>query len=220
VFIPIAEEIGVIHEIGALVLEDACSLLAELPSTDIAVNASAVELGSPGYPLRVLSILAKWGVAPNRLEVEITESLAVSGEEQTTRNVAMLRAAGVRLAIDDFGTGHSSFSRIQNMIVDRIKIDKSFIQEIDQRRSRAVVEAIITMARAQGLDTTAEGVETNEQRETLILLGCDNLQGFLLSRPIPRAEVMARFGAGRGWRQRPCLSADRVKVTDGARGTL
>ena len=82
------------------------------------------------------------------------------------------------------------------MIVDRIKIDKSFIQDIDQRRSRAVVAAIITMARAQGLDTTAEGVETNEQRDALILLGCDNLQGFLLSRPIPRAEVMARFGAG------------------------
>ncbi len=195
VFIPIAEEIGVIHEIGALVLEDACSLLAELPSTDIAVNASAVELGSPGYPLRVLSILAKWGVAPNRLEVEITESLAVSGEEQTTRNVAMLRAAGVRLAIDDFGTGHSSFSRIQNMIVDRIKIDKSFIQEIDQRRSRAVVEAIITMARAQGLDTTAEGVETNDQRETLILLGCDHVQGFLLSRPVSRGQVTALCSA-------------------------
>ncbi|CDZ29114.1 EAL domain-containing protein [Neorhizobium galegae] len=196
VFIPLAEEIGVIHEIGALVLEDACSMLADLPSIDVAINASAVELGSPGYPLRVLSTLAKWGVEPNRLEVEITESLAVSGEEQTTRNVEMLREAGVRLAIDDFGTGHSSFSRIQNIIVDRIKIDKSFIQDIAQRRSRAVVEAIITMARAQGLDTTAEGVETDEQRDALILLGCDNLQGFLLSRPISRGQVVALFSAG------------------------
>ncbi len=193
VFIPIAEEIGAIHEIGALVLEDACDMLAALPLIDIAINASAIEMASPGYPLRVLSTLAKWGVEPNRLEIEITESLAVSGEEQTTRNVTMLREARVRLAIDDFGTGHSSFSRVQSMIVDRIKIDKSFIHNISQDRTRAVVDAIITMARAQGLDTTAEGVETNEQRNAVISLGCDNVQGFLLSRPISRGQVLALF---------------------------
>ena len=102
-FIPLAEEIGVINRIGAHVLEDACSLIAGLPSISVAVNASASELASAGYPLRVLTTLAKWGIEPARLEIEITESLAISGEE-TERNVTMLRAAGVRFAIDDFGT--------------------------------------------------------------------------------------------------------------------
>ncbi|MDQ0138368.1 diguanylate cyclase (GGDEF)-like protein [Neorhizobium galegae] len=191
VFIPLAEEIGVIHMIGAFVIEDACSLIADLPSIGVAVNASAVEIGSPGYPLRVLSTLAKRGIEPARLEIEITESLAISGEEQTERNIAMLRAAGVRFAIDDFGTGYSSFSRVQSVTVDRLKIDKSFIRAIHDGRSRALVEAIINMARAQGLNTTAEGVETEEQRDALKSLGCDNVQGFLMSRPITRGEVMS-----------------------------
>lgn len=196
VFIPLAEEIGVIHKIGSFVLEDACSLVAELPSMSVAVNASAAELASPGYPLRVLSTLAKWAVEPSRLEIEITESLAISAEEETERNILMLRTAGVRFAIDDFGTGYSSFSRVQNVTVDRLKIDKSFIGRIREGHNSAVVEAIINMARAQGLQTTAEGVETNEQRDALKSLGCDNIQGFLMSRPIAREEVVALLHAG------------------------
>lgn len=195
IFIPLAEEIGVIHRIGSFVLEEACSLIETLPSLSMAVNASAAELGSPGYPLRVLSTLAKWGIEPKRLEIEITESLAISAEEETERNIMMLRAAGVRFAIDDFGTGYSSFSRVQNVTVDRIKIDKSFIGEIHEGRSRALVEAMINMARAQGLSTTAEGVETKEQRDVLTSLGCDNVQGYLMSRPINRREIMALVGA-------------------------
>jgi diguanylate cyclase (GGDEF)-like protein len=191
IFIPLAEEIGVINKIGAHVLEDACSLIAGLPSISVAVNASASELASAGYPLRVLSTLAKWGIEPARLEIEITESLAINGEEETDRNIAMLRAAGVRFAIDDFGTGYSSFSRVQNVTVDRLKIDKSFIAGMGEGRNSAIVEAIIKMARANGLQTTAEGVETNQQRDALKSLGCDNIQGFLMSRPIARAELTA-----------------------------
>ncbi|WP_318031738.1 putative bifunctional diguanylate cyclase/phosphodiesterase [Rhizobium ruizarguesonis] len=202
VFIPLAEEIGVIQKIGAIVLEDACSLIALLPSISVAVNASAAELSSPGYPLRVLSVLAKWGIEPTRLEIEITESLAINGEENAERNILMLRAAGVRFAIDDFGTGYSSFSRVQNVTVDRLKIDKSFIGGIREGRNSAIVEAIINMARAQGLRTTAEGVETNEQRDALKSLGCDNIQGFLMSRPIGRGEVMALLGAGEAKKDR------------------
>jgi diguanylate cyclase (GGDEF)-like protein len=190
-FIPLAEEIGVINKIGAHVLEDACSLIADLPSISVAVNASVSELASAGYPLRVLSTLAKWGIEPSRLEIEITESLAINSEEETERNIAMLRAAGVRFAIDDFGTGYSSFSRVQNVTVDRLKIDKSFIAGMGEGRNSAIVEAIIKMARANGLQTTAEGVETNQQRDALKSLGCDNIQGFLMSRPIARVEVTA-----------------------------
>lgn len=190
-FIPLAEEIGVINKIGAHVLEDACSLIAGLPPISVAVNASASELASAGYPLRVLSTLAKWGIEPARLEIEITESLAINSEEETERNIAMLREAGVRFAIDDFGTGYSSFSRVQNVTVDRLKIDKSFIAGMGEGRNSAIVEAIIKMARANGLRTTAEGVETNQQRDALKSLGCDNIQGFLMSRPIGRAEDTA-----------------------------
>lgn len=189
VFIPLAEEIGLIDAIGTMVLEDACCLLAQMPSIEMAVNASALEIGASGYPLRVMSTLAKWKVDPKRLEIEITESLAISGEEQTERNIDVLRAAGVRFAIDDFGTGYSSFSRVQNVTVDRIKIDKSFIGGLHDGRSRALVEAMINMARAQGMKTTAEGVETVEQRDALRSLGCDNLQGYLMSRPITSDEV-------------------------------
>ncbi|WP_284778556.1 EAL domain-containing protein, partial [Agrobacterium sp. lyk4-40-TYG-31] len=165
--------------------------IAGLPPISVAVNASASELASAGYPLRVLSTLAKWGIEPARLEIEITESLAINSEEETDRNIAMLREAGVRFAIDDFGTGYSSFSRVQNVTVDRLKIDKSFIAGMGEGRNSAIVEAIIKMARANGLRTTAEGVETNQQRDALKSLGCDNIQGFLMSRPIARAEVTA-----------------------------
>ena len=198
VFIPLAEEIGLIHAIGTLVLDDACGLLAQLPQMDVAVNASAVELGTSGYPLRVMSTLAKWNIDPKRLEIEITESLAISGEEQTERNIEALRAAGVRFAIDDFGTGYSSFSRVQNVSVDRIKIDKSFIDGLHDNRSRALVEAMINMARAQGMRTTAEGVETQEQRDALKCLGCDNLQGYLMSRPMSRDGVISMLAPERG----------------------
>ncbi|MBY3068217.1 EAL domain-containing protein [Rhizobium laguerreae] len=197
VFIPIAEEIGLIQEVGAIVLEDACSVMADLPSIAMAINASALELCSDGYPLRVLSRLAKWNIDPKRLEIEITESLALGGEGHSDRNFAMLRNAGVRIAIDDFGTGYSSFSRVQNLVVDRIKIDKSFIDAV-QGESKPLIEAMIKMARAKGLKTTAEGVETDEQSDALVALGCDSLQGFLFSRPLARAAVIDLYdGAGK-----------------------
>ncbi|PDT22279.1 putative bifunctional diguanylate cyclase/phosphodiesterase [Rhizobium hidalgonense] len=197
IFIPIAEEIGLIHELGAKVLEDACSVMADLPLISMAINASALELCSDGYPLRVLSRLAKWNIDPKRLEIEITESLAFGGEAHSDRNIAMLRNAGVRIAIDDFGTGYSSFSRVQNVMIDRIKIDKSFIDAV-QGDSKPLIEAMINMARAKGLKTTAEGVETDEQSDALVALGCDSLQGFLISRPLARAAMIDLFnGTGK-----------------------
>jgi diguanylate cyclase (GGDEF)-like protein len=189
VFIPIAEEMGAIADIGELVLGDACRLMKELPAVCVAVNASSLELCSDGYPLRVLSTLARWNIDPHRLEIEITESLALAEEERSDRNIAMLRRAGVRFAIDDFGTGYSSFSRLQHVKVDRIKIDKSFIEDM-HGESSPFVEAMINMARAKGLKTTAEGVETYQQSVSLRSLGCDDLQGFLMSRPLSREAVI------------------------------
>ncbi|AYD05136.1 EAL domain-containing protein [Neorhizobium sp. NCHU2750] len=190
-FIPLAEEMGLISDIGTFVLDDACRTLAELPDISVAVNASTIELASPGYALRVLTALDKWQVSPARLEIEMTETATADNGGELKRTISMLRTAGVRFAIDDFGTGYSSFSRVQKIEVDRIKIDKSFVDEMHRSDSRALVVAMIDMARAKGLKITAEGVETVEQRAALESLGCDDLQGFLLSRPLPRQAVIA-----------------------------
>ncbi len=194
-FIPLAEEMALIREIGSLVLEDACRTLAELPDITVAVNASARELEAPGYALRVLTTLARWNLSPDRLEIEMTESATIDNGGELGRTISTLRTAGVRFAIDDFGTGYSSFSRVQKVEVDRIKIDKSFIDDMHRSDSRALVIAMIDMARAKGLKITAEGVETTEQREALESLGCDDLQGFLMSRPLPREAAIAYVSA-------------------------
>ncbi|TDK39040.1 EAL domain-containing protein [Rhizobium deserti] len=189
IFIPLAEEMGLIHEVGTLVLRDVCKLLFELPAIRVAINVSVLELSSPGYALRVIGTLAASHIDPNRLEIELTESLPVDKDGHFINNVASLRAAGVSFAIDDFGTGYASFSRVQTIDADRIKIDKSFVDDMDKADNKAIVMAIISMARAKGLKITAEGVETEAQRAALQKLGCDDLQGFLLSRPLSEAAV-------------------------------
>jgi EAL domain-containing protein (putative c-di-GMP-specific phosphodiesterase class I) len=131
----------------------------------------------------------------------MTESATIDNGGELGRTISTLRTAGVRFAIDDFGTGYSSFSRVQKVEVDRIKIDKSFIDEIHRSDSRALVVAMIDMARAKGLKITAEGVETAEQREALESLGCDDLQGFLLSRPLSREAAIAYASAVRSGAQ-------------------
>lgn len=192
VFIPIAEEAGLIEKVGRLVLEDACSLLAELSplNVTVAVNASALELMAPGYPLRVLETLARYSIAPSRLEIEITERVAADADGRAASAVELLRSAGVKFAVDDFGKGNSSFGQLLNLDIDRIKIDKVFVDGIQQGGGLPLVEAIVQMARFKGLKTTAEGIETVEQRDALTLLGCDNLQGFQLSRPLSRDTAL------------------------------
>lgn len=194
VFIPIAEEIGLIEEIGAIVLENACEVLAAQSTLTVAINASPLELNAPGYALRVLSKLEKWGIEPSRLEIEITESMALGTGGEAEASMAALRDVGVLFAIDDFGTGYSSLSRMQNIRVDRIKIDKSFINGMEEGESRSLVEAMIMMAHSRGLKITAEGVETSAQSLALKSLGCDNLQGFLLSQPLPRTAILELVG--------------------------
>ena len=190
IFIPVAEEIGLIREIGRIVLDDACSVMQEQPDMRVAINASPLELNSPGYAVGVLSTLARWAIEPGRLEIEITENLALGKDGLAENNIRDLRAAGVRFAIDDFGTGYSSFSRVQNVQVDRIKIDRSFIAEMQPEDEKGLVTAMIGMARANGLKITAEGVETKGQSDILTALGCDHLQGFFLSRPLSRAALL------------------------------
>lgn len=174
-------------------LEEACSLLADVPDCDvgISVNASAIELMAPGYALRVLTMLSKFSLDPSRLEIEITERVATDTEGKAATAIRSLRDAGVRFAIDDFGIGTSSFGQLLNLNVDRIKIDKMFVDQLHENGGAPLVEAIVQMARHKGLKTTAEGVETADQRVTLTSLGCDNLQGFQLSKPLNRLDTIS-----------------------------
>ncbi|YBV95921.1 EAL domain-containing protein [Phyllobacteriaceae bacterium JZ32] len=197
VFISIAEEAGLIEALGEKVLREACTAAKAWPLGTIAVNVSAIELRNPSYAKRVAKLLSSLGMDPHRLELEMTESALTDSLGQCEENVKALRELGVRIALDDFGTGFSSLSRLQRLDVDRIKIDRSFIKGFGSTNGdEAIVQAIVELARATALKTTAEGVETDEQGKCLEQIGCDNLQGFFLSRPLPAGEIDALLGAG------------------------
>ncbi|WP_334174144.1 bifunctional diguanylate cyclase/phosphodiesterase [Pseudoxanthobacter sp.] len=208
-FIPIAEEAGLIAEIGWRVLLAACATAARWPGQSVAVNASPLELTDPGYPGRVAAALTASGLPPERLEIEVTETGMIAASGQSERTLAALRALGIRLAIDDFGTGFSSLSRLRQMDADRIKIDRSFIANLCHNATdRAIVQAIVAMAHAAGLKTTVEGVETAAQCEWLKAAGCDNVQGFFFGRPMPEAEISRLMAAGGAETER----TDRVEA--------
>lgn len=190
VFIPIAEDTGMIEAIGEFVMRESCVAARRWPSLAVAVNVSAIELRNPAFATKVAARLLEAGVDPRRLELELTESALTDPNGVCDQNIKALRALGVRIALDDFGTGFSSLGRLQKLEVDRIKIDRSFINGFGKSNGdEAIVHAIVEMARARGLKTTAEGVETPEQSCHLKKIGCDELQGFLYSRPLPAAEV-------------------------------
>jgi diguanylate cyclase (GGDEF)-like protein len=190
VFIPIAEEAGLIHELGDWVLREACKAAVRWPLHHVAVNVSAVQFRSQRFAARVLDILRETGMAPNRLELEVTESVLLDSAELSAVTLEALRAAGIRIALDDFGTGYSSLTYLQKYPVDKIKIDRSFVQNLgSDAASDAIVEAMVNLARALRVEVTAEGVETVQQRDALKRIGCDELQGFLLSPPVTADTV-------------------------------
>ena len=185
VFVPIAEEMGLMARLGLHVLQTACGEAAHWQIDHLAVNVSVVQLRESTFLAKVMDVLATTGMPAGRLEFEITESIWIDGNAQCLANLEALRAAGIRIALDDFGTGFSTFERLRDTSVDRIKIDQSFISGFGKARGdEAIVGAIIELARARGLKTTAEGIETTEQLQALQAMGCDDLQGFLLGRPM------------------------------------
>lgn len=196
IFIPLAEEAGLISLVGEFVLREALQTAKSLPTETVAVNVSALELKDSAYAVRVAAILMEIGIDAHRLELEVTETALGDAQGACAHNVAALRQLGVRVALDDFGTGFSSLARLQQLDVDRIKIDRSFIQGFGtDNGDEAIVRAIVELARATGLRTTAEGVETAEQVNTLEAMGCDELQGFLFSEPIPK-DALLKLNAG------------------------
>jgi diguanylate cyclase (GGDEF)-like protein len=198
-FIPVAEEIGLISQLGEWVLASACLEAATWPENiKLAVNVSPIQFRNHTLALHVASALASSGLAAHRLELEITEAVLIRDDESALAILHHLRAVGVRIALDDFGTGYSSLSYLQRFPFDKIKIDRCFISELaEPNGSSSIVQAVVNIANARNMTTTAEGVETEPQKELLRELGCTEMQGYLFSPAKPAAEVR-RLLLGRG----------------------
>ena len=198
-FIPLAEDTGLINQLGEWVLTTACQEAASWPGNiRLAVNVSPVQFRSGTLALKVMAALAASGLAASRLELEITEAVLIRDDEAALAMLHDLRAIGVRIALDDFGTGYSSLSYLQRFPFDKIKIDRCFITDIaEPEGSSCIVQAVVNIAAERHMTTTAEGVETEQQRDLLRELGCSEMQGYLFSPPKPAAEI------------RPMLLADR-----------
>jgi diguanylate cyclase (GGDEF)-like protein/PAS domain S-box-containing protein len=190
-FIPIAEETGLIGPLGEWVLRTACAEAATWPENmKVAVNVSPAQFGDT-LVQTVVSALAGSRLPAHRLELEITEAVLIRDDAAALDVMRQLRALGVRIALDDFGTGYSSLSYLQRFPFDKIKIDRSFVSDIDSDNSRDIVQAIVEIARARQIITTAEGVETESQKQILNALGCTEMQGYLFSRAVPADKLAA-----------------------------
>ena len=190
-FIPVAEETGLIVPIGEWVLREACRQAALWPEhVRVAVNLSVVQFKNKHLYEMVEAVLRDTGLKPTRLELEITESLLLNDNEHTLKTLHRLRALGVRISMDDFGTGYSSLSYLRSFPFDKIKIDRSFMRDLKSKGdSLAIIKAVIGLGHSLGMSTTAEGIETEEQLIAVREQGCNEVQGFLFSPPIPAAAV-------------------------------
>ena len=193
-FIPIAEETGLIKEIGKWVLSQACiqnKLWQSMGFSDIkvAVNLSVRQFGQEDLVGQISGALDQAGLKPHHLELELTESAFLEDLEKGLAVLKQLRKMGISVSIDDFGTGYSSLSYIKNIAPEVIKIDQSFVGDVDNKANKAIIQAVIAMAQSLGMETVAEGVETKEQHQTLKDMGCDTFQGYYYSPAIPAERI-------------------------------
>jgi diguanylate cyclase (GGDEF)-like protein len=199
-FIPIAEDCGLINQLGLWVLNTACAEAGTWPDhVRVAVNVSPVQFRSQSLALNVAAALAACGLPASRLELEITEAVLIRDDEAALDMLHQLRKLGVRIALDDFGTGYSSLSYLQRFPFDKIKIDRSFIRDLaGPGASSSIVQAVVNIAAASDMTTTAEGVETEQQRNLLYILGCTEMQGYLFSPAISATDVRRLLLSHRG----------------------
>ncbi|TXM94905.1 EAL domain-containing protein [Methylobacterium sp. WL30] len=192
VFIPVAEETGLIVPLGVWALQEACREAMHWPAhVRVAVNVSAVQLRREGLETAVLAALAASGLSPNRLKLEVTESVLMQDADAALACLHRLRGLGVLIALDDFGTGYSSLSYLRRFPFDRLKIDRAFIRDIADPDAAAIVRAVVSLGERLGMGIVAEGVETAEQLDLVRQEGCHEVQGFLFSRPLPADEALA-----------------------------
>ncbi|MBV8914880.1 MAG: EAL domain-containing protein, partial [Acetobacteraceae bacterium] len=216
-FVPLAEETGLIRPIGEWVLRRACADAVAWPEhVKVAVNLSPMQFAKGDLVGDVERALVDSGLAPDRLELEITESVLLADNEATLGTLHRLRSLGVRISMDDFGTGYSSLSYLRRFPFDKIKIDQSFVRNLDgEKGSVEIVRAVVSLGKALGMDVLAEGVETEGQLGILQLEGCDELQGYLFSKPRPVQDVpavIARHAPGQagGSLHGPTLVVDNI----------
>jgi diguanylate cyclase (GGDEF)-like protein len=206
-FLPMAEETGLIVDLGLWVLDSACAharrwVHSGLAGSDVRlqVNLSAVQLAAPDLVEKVAAVLEAHSLEPYRLVLEVAETTVISDQELAVGTLERLRDLGVAVSIDDFGQGHSSLGRLKGLPVDQLKIDKSFIDGVAESiDDRAIVRSITVLAHDLDLEIVAEGVEAEVQRQALLELGCDGLQGFYLYRPMPIGELLSTFAGNSGW---------------------
>jgi diguanylate cyclase (GGDEF)-like protein len=193
-FIPLAEESGLILQLGEWVLRTACAEAAHWPDNiRVAVNLSPIQFTEPSLPTTIISALANSGLAPRRLELEITEGVFLVESESTDDTFGKLKSIGVRLALDDFGTGYSSLGYLKKAPFDKIKIDQSFVRGAATKgnRNAAIIRAIVSLAESLDMDTTAEGAETHDELALIRELGCSHIQGYIFGRPMEAADARA-----------------------------
>jgi len=198
-FVPIAEETGLVGQIGEWALRTACRDLATWPDdVRVAVNVSPLQFANPALPAIVTSAIASSGIAPGRLELEITESVFLGDDKSTEAMFSSLKGVGVRLALDDFGTGYSSLGYLKKAPFDKIKIDQSFVRgaTVTGSRNGAIIASIVSLAEALGMETTAEGVETLDELELVRKLGCSHVQGYIYERSLTAEEATRRLEEG------------------------
>ncbi|MEW6764293.1 MAG: EAL domain-containing protein [Pseudomonadota bacterium] len=201
-FIPLAEESGLIVPLGEWVLRTACAQAAAwramgLPPLCMAVNLSARQLDGDGLERLVADVLAQTGMSPEWLELEITESALMRDAQANAELLERISSLAVRLSVDDFGTGYSSMAYLKRFPLSKLKIDRSFVTDLTTHADdRAIVSAIIAMAHTLGMQVIAEGVETEGQRDALLAMDCDLLQGYLCSRPLPAEAIPRLLAAG------------------------
>lgn len=195
VFIPIAEKSGAIVPIGTWVIEESLQAYSEwkrkyhYPMV-ISLNISAIQYKQADFIEQILHLLDKYNVSPSEIELEITESILIDDFTEITKKLAVLRDIGIKISLDDFGTGYSSLSYLKGLPIDTLKIDKSFIDTvISDENTRIITESIIYMVKKLGFETIAEGVETEEQYRYLNEIDCDNIQGYLLGKPMPSEKI-------------------------------
>ena len=190
VFVPVAESSGLVHELGIWVITEACVQLNRWSQRGIdvprlSINLSSIQIASEGLADQILMLLKRLRIAPERIEFEMTETAVFDQSARVFANLEALRAAGCRIALDDFGTGYSSLAWVQQISVDAVKIDRSFVTDIQNNAThRAVVASVVELGRHLGLTTIAEGVETVEELDAIAELGCSEIQGYLFSRPL------------------------------------
>ncbi|MEO1168253.1 MAG: EAL domain-containing protein [Pseudomonadota bacterium] len=200
-FVPVAEDIRLIEQIGEWILRKSCEDAAKWPgNARVAVNVSPIQFANPNFPKIVTSALANAELAPERLELELTESVFLDEGSDTVTMFKTLKRIGVRLALDDFGTGYSALGYLKTAPFDKIKIDQSFIRgaAVVGNRNAAIIKAIVSLAETLYMETTAEGVEMEDEIELVKQLGCSHIQGYIYGKPMPHEEVLKQLGENKG----------------------